>query len=246
MAIDEVTSSPTHNGNLLQELNDRSLQASTSCYCAAVEFVDGAPTEREFSERYNQDVQLAAASNLFGGSQYTITFLNEHVDPNLVTSPPRTYHYCDTAAECIAANQGSVCVSNECLRDGNPRFTLTWTGDDDLDLSVVTPAGVNISYQNDFDATTNGAFDTGFVQDVYGSHVESIYFPTGLGGTYHIFVAQFAEQGEGDDNWTLQVFVGGAMVGEISGEGSDADEENGGIIYDHTQQTLTASQMWSF
>jgi hypothetical protein len=206
--------------------------------------VDGAPTEREFSERYNQDVQLAAASNLLGGSQYAITLLNEHVDPSVVTTPPRTTHSCGIASECIAANQGSVCVNNECLRDGNPRFTLTWTGDDDLDLSVVTPAGVKISYQNDFDAATNGAFDTGFVQDVYGSHVESIYFPTGPDGAYHIFVTQFAEQGEEDDTWTLQVFMGGAVIAQISGEGSDGDEENGGMIYDHTQQTIAAVQIW--
>jgi hypothetical protein len=53
-----------------------------------------------------------------------------------------------SAFECkykINCNSNQVCTSGRCLVDGTPRFTLTWTGDDDLDLSVAAPRGKRIS-----------------------------------------------------------------------------------------------------
>mmetsp|Transcript_23032 Transcript_23032/g.38068 ORF Transcript_23032/g.38068 Transcript_23032/m.38068 type:complete len:658 (-) Transcript_23032:243-2216(-) len=242
MTHNELTRAPPQHGRFLQQSN---AQESATCYCAAVNFVDGAPTEREFSERYNHDVQLLSA---LAGNQYTIAALNEQVDSTVVTTSPRTALQCNSAAECVASKEGSVCINNECLHDGNPRFTLTWTGDDDLDLSVITPFGTKVWYQHNFDATTNGAFDTGYVQDVYGSHVESVYFPVGPEGKYRILVSQYKEQGEGDDEWVLEVVVNGMIAMQLNGKGAEFDEEEGGIIYHHggqQEQQVAADDPWN-
>ena len=53
-------------------------------------------------------------------------------------------------------------------------MTLTWEGDDDLDLAVDVLDGersVRIDYYNAFDEDSGGSFDTLFSQDVYAPHL---------------------------------------------------------------------------
>lgn len=188
----------------------RRLENEDQCYCAKVNFNLGAPTERDFSERYDTDVQaLFNRGNL--GSQYAILSLQEYGDDTQELSPL-------TQEECVVDNDCAsdtaltrLCVNNHCLNEGNPRITLTWEGDDDLDLSVFTPGGVRVWYKDDFDPVSGGSFDTRFAQNVEGSHVESIFFPASgraPGGTYTIEVNPYEEREE-SDTWTLQVFENG-------------------------------------
>ena len=138
--------------------------------------------------------------------------VNEQITGPTVSQNPRVE--CVVAKDCINSKKGTLCVNNACLHDGNPRITLTWVGDDDLDLSVYTPGGVKIAYDADFDPKTGGSFDTLFSQEVLAPHVESIFFPIsgGPSGTYRIMVDSYEERGLPDD-WTIEVFTAaGAAV----------------------------------
>ena len=207
----------------------RRLQQGSQCFCAAVNRIDGAPTAREFGERYNSDVRGLAIQDMLGGSNYVVTSLGEDKSNNVATQPPRGTQ-CNINADCIAANQGANCVNNQCLHDGNPRITLTWEGDDDLDLIVMTPDGTTIWYQNDFDSVSRGTFDTGYVQDVSGQHVESVYFPQGPVGEYRIIVSSFEKRGDAD-KWTIEVFEGDVSVLNLQGDGSSEESDDEGIVY---------------
>lgn len=95
------------------------------------------------------------------------------------------------------------------------------------ELSVLTPALllVQIYFGDSFDPVTNGVFDTSYVQDVFGDHVESIYFPrsgSAPGGEYTILVAPFEEVGT-SDSWKLEVYLFGqeAPVQVVEGSGED-------------------------
>ena len=53
------------------------------------------------------------------------------------------------AAECVIddhCRENDFCFENRCIVDGTPRFTLSWEGDDDLDLSVNPPVGSRVDY----------------------------------------------------------------------------------------------------
>ena len=52
-----------------------------------------------------------------------------------------------------------MCEETKCINKGNPRFTLTWFGDDDLDLYVITPQGDQIYFENPIDTTSGGELD---------------------------------------------------------------------------------------
>jgi uncharacterized protein YfaP (DUF2135 family) len=125
---------------------------------------------------------------------------------------------------------GSLCVQRTCIDDGNPRITLTWTGDDDLDLTVTPPLGETISFLNQFDEDSGGRFGEDGVQFFFGLHVENIFFPANGGpiGEYKYEVQSFNVVG-GDDTWTVRVFVGGEEVSSQSGNGN-----SGELTYDFT------------
>lgn len=116
--------------------------ADDQCFCATVNFVEGAPAEREFADRYTSDFARLNTGGVLS-EQYAVSAIQEEVFDDTVTQPPRTE--CTTNQECVDMSTGTMCVNNECLNEGKPRFTLTWTGDDDLDLSVFTPAGREVS-----------------------------------------------------------------------------------------------------
>lgn len=191
----------------------RRIQEGDQCYCATVNAQEGAPTEREFIERFDQE--LASLSSLLG-SNYSITSVLE----DTAGFDRGNGMACTADSQCVAANEGNVCVQNTCLHDGMPRFTLTWSGDDDLDLAVYTPRRTAVWYNHPFDGATNGAFDTDYVQSISGNHVESIYFPNGPAGVYRMEVVSYEQRGGVDDDWTLQVYEGGTMTMQITGSGS--------------------------
>jgi hypothetical protein len=191
----------------------RRMQSGDQCYCAAVNIANAAPTGREFAERYSEDV-ASLISTGEEGSQYAVSLLVEETDDGTAIVETKRKE-CTDAADCIADQRGTLCVNNECLNEGNPRITLTWEGDDDLDLYVFTPGGAVISYVDEFDPKTGGSFDTLYSQDSFDPHVESVYFPRSgaPAGTYRIEVETFVERGGSPDNWTIEVFTaaGGAV-----------------------------------
>ena len=48
---------------------------------------------------------------------------------------------CCENSDC--SNHEEICAFRKCIRDGNPRFTLYWLGNDDYDL-FVTPPGLSL------------------------------------------------------------------------------------------------------
>jgi len=133
---------------------------------------------------------------------------------------------------CIDENceAGEVCVNEVCILRGNPRFTLTWFGDDDLDLHVITPGGVEIFWNNRIDEISGGFLDFDDLGGIPSLRVENTVFQvpeTTPNGNYTYFVVNFQQRGEAD-SWTLEVFEDG--VGEEGlpiqtrfGEGSSTD-----------------------
>lgn len=185
----------------------RRLETDDQCFCAASNFNLGAPTEREFTEHYDTDIQTLVDRGILASQYPILAFKEEEDDPT--EDPVPVQEECSIDADC-ASNLAltRLCINHHCVNEGDPRITLTWEGDDDLDLSVVTPQGVRVGYDNDFDQLSGGSFDTGFVQDVEGSHVENIFFPvSGIApvGDYTIEVDPYEER-EGSDTWLLQVF----------------------------------------
>lgn len=122
---------------------------------------------------------------------------------------------CCTTADCLDQQLGTTCAVNfVCVNEGNPRFTLSWTGDDDLDIHVITPGGFHIYwvFTNLRDPTTGGQLDRDDVGQagVVADYVENIYFPnTGPAGVYTFWVDQWMQRGGSDDPWELNVFVDG-------------------------------------
>jgi hypothetical protein len=174
------------------------------CYCAAVDSSFGAPSERHFTERFQTDL----LANL-GLPIEALTVYNDET----VERPPPIIHneVCSINSDCPFDESQQVCVNTRCVHDGNPRISLTWEGDDDLDLSVTTPKGVEIWYNNDFDEESGGVFDTSYVQDVLGNHTENVYFRMGEPRlTYTIKVRTHVQRGSADA-WTVEVRAFGRM-----------------------------------
>ena len=145
--------------------------------------------------------------------------------PNESDSPASDQEICDqlsdgeccTNADCFP-NEG--CASRTCVDEGNPRFTLSWEGANDLDLMVVTPLETVISFSNLEDLESGGKFGEEFDQFEYGQHTENIYLPMGGGpvGQYSFYVRSFLSYGV-DDQWTVGVYVDGKEELSFSGTG---------------------------
>ena len=71
LTLDDAMPSPTPHRK------GRRLQQGTQCFCAAVNFVEGAPTAGEFEERYKRDVADLADQGMLGGHNYAVTSLGE-------------------------------------------------------------------------------------------------------------------------------------------------------------------------
>jgi uncharacterized protein YfaP (DUF2135 family) len=114
---------------------------------------------------------------------------------------------------------GTICYQGICVGEGSLRFSMSWTVDTDFDLHVITPSGVEISWQ----AKTAG----GGMLDVDdciasncrvsgGPHVENIYFPVGPEhGTYTYWVHNYQHVATGD--YELQVASAGVVQATQTG-----------------------------
>jgi hypothetical protein len=183
------------------------LQVSNNCFCPLEPKGYSPPPERDFLEAFQDNLLDSSLTE-----NIMVTDIYQVDSSNITFDDPRDV--CDSKTECIDDGRGDICVNNVCLHEGNPRFTLTWEGDDDIDLTVQTPAGVNISYEDPKDVFSRGYFDTQFSQVGFASHVESITFPNATGsgrlggprGTYKVYVNPYAEL-DSSDIWTLEVFT---------------------------------------
>lgn len=238
---DEETSEPIGLDSRTQNnrrRRKRFLQSGpNNCYCAAVDVEEGAPTEREFLTQYANDVQIAAGTGQLSALQ-SIDAIEGADDGTLIMNEADD---CTVDADCIIKELGQLCVANLCLRRGNPRITLTWTGDDDLDLSVVTPLAAKIDFEEQYEPITGGVFNTNFDQATSRDHVESIFFPTGsddvISGTYSIQVTSFLQRGTIDE-WTVQVFDGNDILQETYTGTGDSDP----LVYRFSEQVAPPEQ----
>ena len=137
----------------------------------------------------------------------------------VMPSPVPPTGRCQVDSDCIVGQE--VCVQRTCIDEGNPRFTLTFTGNDDLDLSVVTPLGATISAANTIDDVSGGVFGESHIQSQFGLHVENVHFPFTGGplGSYSYYVTSRIPVGA-DDIWQIGVYVGGQRVALQSGRGT--------------------------
>ena len=115
------------------------------------------------------------------------------------------FNECCINKDCPVHNR---CVSRSCIDEGYPRFTLSWVGDDDYDLFVVTPSGFTLSFDNDLDEETGGRVGEPTTQNSDGYHVENVFFPLNGSapvGTYEFFVRPISTVGV-EDTWTLHAY----------------------------------------
>jgi hypothetical protein len=168
--------------------------------------------------------------------------------------------------DCSSRGSGSIsCVSNVCINQGDPRFTLTWFGDgkfffcvphldhqtcvshtclyifetDDLDLHVLTPGGNHIYYEKTFDPVSKGRLDHDDIPQVAGLYVESVYFPldrTAPLGNYTYYVRNWEQRGVAPDAWKLEVYMGDNLVAQhFDTTASRTNSDQYTFVYDGSQ-----------
>ena len=138
---------------------------------------------------------------------------------------------CCVDADCGAANL--ICKENTCINTGNPRFTLSWFGNDDLDLHVITPEGVEIDFQFTIDPVSGGELDQDDIPAETARWVENVYFPTdgsAPAGNYTYFVVGYTTVGE-PDNYDLSVWEDDTRVAFHVGGGLQSQQESTRFTY---------------
>ena len=104
---------------------------------------------------------------------------------------------------------------------------MAWTGNDDLDLHVITPGGFVINYETPNDAVSGGTLDHDDIPIEIGDWVENIVFPmdgSAPPGTYLYYVVEYIRVGtEGPEGWVLSAWAGATKVAEFSGSGSSSN-----------------------
>jgi hypothetical protein len=101
-----------------------------------------------------------------------------------------------------------ICVFNQCIQDGTPRFTLLWEGNSTFDLSVKPPNGLMISHDHVYDSSSGGLYEDNSKYPNH-SHVQSVSFGgtnLAIGGHYHVYLTN-----NDMSSWTLKVFVYGIL-----------------------------------
>jgi hypothetical protein len=119
---------------------------------------------------------------------------------------------CCGDADCGAGQQ---CDTGACVRRGNPRFSLYWEGDSDLDLHVITPGGYEIYFQNLYG--DGGRLDVDRIPSAWGRWIENVFWPpdgSAPRGRYTYWVHNYRGQAL---PWTLRVFQINTVVEEKSG-----------------------------
>jgi uncharacterized protein YfaP (DUF2135 family) len=154
------------------------------------------------------------------GDSETYTFIFEEGE---VDGPPPDSDCDPLSVECCVDDEcisGQVCTFlNFCINKGSPRFTLEYVGDDQIDLTVVTPVGTTVSLSNPDDGVSTGRFEDKGDGQVGGKRVQNVYFAEGPVGTYTYFVSTFDLNGEADE-WTIKVFEDDAETVIYTGSGN--------------------------
>ena len=101
------------------------------------------------------------------------------------------------------------------LGTGDVQVTLQWSGGVDLDLHVIDPTGVEISYSAP-SSPSGGMLDQDAQADCTGC-VENIFWPTGGAppGDYQVFVVNFS--GAPETSYSLDIRVGGEIIASPDG-----------------------------
>jgi hypothetical protein len=108
--------------------------------------------------------------------------------------------------------QNRICVFNQCIQDGTPRFTLLWEGKSTIDLSVKPPNGLVISRNSVYDAKSGGEFEGNLNDSDDSNHkrVQSVSFGRinlAIGGRYQVNVTNHGMTV--GTPWTLNVTIYG-------------------------------------
>lgn len=129
--------------------------------------------------------------------------------------------------------------------DGSVRVTLTWEGEDDLDLHVIDPMGSRIDYQTPT-SPSGGTLDRDDNVGVCGTDtepggVENVFWPTTPSappGTYTVEIYSYYDCAPVNASYTLQVFVGGSLVLTETGTAGGGTGGYPGVLIDSA--TFTA------
>lgn len=122
---------------------------------------------------------------------------------------------------CVDSDCGDsqICANRNCVQQGCPQFTLTWTGRAEHDLFVIVPSGVRISFMNRFDPDSGGAWEGDTLPDrQFGYYAENVYFSpncTSPPGIYQYFLVSEVD----DEDWTISVSKNGDIQSTVSGKG---------------------------
>jgi hypothetical protein len=219
-----------HSGNAIQNnarpewmlgdaglpYRNRGLQdTAIQCYCPIGEPEERLPSIEELLAAYDDNVQFLA-------NEGTLTSVSSVVD---IVEESQTNKECDSDDDCDDDQQ---CIANICVTLGIPTFRLIWTGDDDLDLHVLTPAGNEIYYGNPF--ADSGVLDQDDIPYEERDWVENVFFPSDGSappGTYTYWVVQFGQTGAADaDPWELQVLDRETVIQSESGTAEDLTAED--------------------
>jgi len=110
---------------------------------------------------------------------------------NILALPEAANFICEQTVPCLSE-------TGICLESGIPRFTMTWKGQDDLDLRVITPGGFELNKENRVDPTTgcvltlstDPAVDGGPARDQWAENVACPPDGSATVGTYTFFGVQ--------------------------------------------------------
>jgi hypothetical protein len=191
---------------------NRGLQDSAiQCYCPIGEPEERLPSIEELLAAYDDNVQFLANEGR------TVTSVSSVVD---IVEESQTNKECNSDDDCADDQQ---CIANICVTLGIPTFRLIWTGDDDLDLHVLTPAGNEIYFGNP--EADSGVLDQDDIPNEERDWVENVFFPSDGSappGTYTYWVVQFHQTGAADANrWELQVLDRETVIQSESGTAED-------------------------
>ena len=209
-----------------------SLFEDEECICVQPEgneeFLFDQPSQEEFEERFRQTLeedggfgeidfefeeddscigQCCEDSDCGDSSRYQcIDNQCRLIGCTISTADPNIE--CCNVGDCATVQ---FCETTSCVDLGSPRFTLSWFGDDDLDLHVKAPGGIEIFHGQPNDPLTGGVLDQDTIPNPGDVRrwVESVSFPNGPAGSYTFFVNNFAQSGLVDSRWQIEVFQEG-------------------------------------
>ena len=124
----------------------------------------------------------------------------------------------DSCEDELDCGEGYACYEGTCVRSGELRVSLSWTETTDLDLHVLTPDGIEISYlapQHPFAQLDVDDCVAGNCRNPDGPHVENVVFdPHAPRGHYQVWIENF--DGRQAASWDLE--VAGDIVAHYEGE----------------------------